>query len=117
MKKSTIKTAVALLCVTAVGVAPVFASTLFNNVSTSNSNSTSSSSSTSVSYAMGDVNRDGSINLKDAKLVLGASLGVEEPQYKLDAEQIKLADYDNNGKIDLRDARTQLKASLGIEDK
>lgn len=108
MKKSTIKTIAAFACVTAVGVAPVFASVATNFV-------VSPTVSPTVSYEMGDVNRDGKVNLKDAKLVLGNALGIQKPEYVFDDEQKSLCDFEKDGKINLKDAKLQLKASLGIK--
>lgn len=115
MKKGTIKTIVAMACVTAVGVAPVFANAVINS-STSASASASTTTSVSTSYKFGDVNRDGKANLNDTKIILCAAIGVQKPEYKLDAEQVALADFVADGKIDLKDAKASLKDSLGIKN-
>lgn len=111
MKKGTIKVVAAMLCVTVVGVAPVFA-----NVIAKNSASTTNSLTNSVttSYAMGDVNRDGKVNLNDATIVLGAAVGIQKPQYVLDEEQKVLADFNSDKNVDLDDATVALKLAVGI---
>lgn len=111
MKKGTIKVIAAMLCVTVVGVAPVFA-----NVIAKNSASTTNSLTNSVttSYKSGDVNRDGNVNLEDAKICLGASVGIQKPQYVLDDEQKGLADVNADGKLNLSDAKMLLKMAVGI---
>lgn len=61
---------------------------------------------------LGDVDSDGSISSADARLVLRASVGLEE----LSAETIKLADVDFDGSISSADARLILRASVGLEE-
>ena len=53
-------------------------------------------------YELGDVNRDGEINVKDVLLVYAFYRGYAE----LDAEQQSLADFNQDGEIDVRDCLT-----------
>ena len=57
----------------------------------------------------GDVDEDGKIGMKDARLVLKAAVGSE----KLTDEQKKLADVDKDGKVGMKDARLILKYAVG----
>ena len=51
------------------------------------------------SYALGDVNRDGEINVRDVMLVYAFYRGYAD----LDAEQQSLADFNQDGEIDVKD--------------
>ncbi len=51
-------------------------------------------------YKVGDVNRDGNINIKDATMIQKALAEL----IKLDDEQKALADFDGDGRISIRDA-------------
>ena len=59
----------------------------------------------------GDVDISGDITAADARLVLRASVGLEEKTAIL----LERGDADNNGKITASDARTILRASVGLE--
>lgn len=59
----------------------------------------------------GDVNGDGRLTAADARLVLRASVGLEE----LTAELLKMGDTDSDGKLTATDARSILRASVGLE--
>ena len=61
-------------------------------------------------YALGDVNRDGSIDAADAILLLRYDAGLTS----FDKEQLLLADIDQNGTIDVRDATAVLRADVGV---
>lgn len=58
-------------------------------------------------YELGDVNRDGKVNIKDATLIQKALAKLEQ----LDNEQLILADYLADGKISIKDA-TQIQKKL-----
>jgi len=58
----------------------------------------------------GDVDDNGKVDLRDAKVVLTVSLGIS----KLDAEKMEAADVDLDEKVTLKDAKLVLKYSLGI---
>ena len=62
-----------------------------------------------TSGILGDVDEDGKIGMKDARLVLKAAVGSE----KLTDEQKKLADVDKDGKVGMKDARLILKYAVG----
>lgn len=66
-----------------------------------------------ISAVRGDMDNDGKITASDARIVLRASVGLEN----LSEEQAKTADYDYNGKITAADARLVLRRSVGLEDK
>lgn len=68
------------------------------------------SESPKPSGKMGDVNGDGTVDLRDAQLVLKAALKLE----KLDADQIQLADCNMDQVIDLGDAQIILKKALKL---
>lgn len=106
MKKGTIKSVAAMLCVVAVGVAPVFA----NVVAKTTTTTTTTTTSVSTSYALGDVNKDGKVDLTDTTMILKAALAIED----LDDEATVLADIDASGKVDLQDALSSLKMALNI---
>lgn len=53
-----------------------------------------------VSFEMGDVNRDGKLNIKDATAIQKHAAKMID----FDAEQITLADYNADGKINVKDA-------------
>ena len=110
MKKGTLKTIIAMACVTAVGVVPVFANVIADNLSASASASASASSSASVSYVLGDVTGDGKVKLDDTTLTLKAALAIID----FDEEQTARADFDGDGKIKLADATSSLKVALNI---
>lgn len=105
MKKGKLKSVVAMLCVAAIGVVPVFA-----NVVAKNQTTTSTTNSNSVTYALGDVNKSGKVDLKDTVIVLRAALNIDQ----LDEEQTALADIVKDNKINLKDASASLKMALNI---
>lgn len=61
------------------------------------------------SGGFGDINEDGKINMKDARIALKAAVGSET----LNEEQQKLGDVDNDGKVGMKDARLILKYAVG----
>lgn len=61
------------------------------------------------SGGFGDINEDGKINMKDARIALKAAVGSET----LNEEQQKLGDMDNDGKVGIKDARLILKYAVG----
>lgn len=65
----------------------------------------------SGAYAIGDVNGDGAVDLKDTTVVLRAALNIES----LTEEAWKAADLNQDGRVTLEDAVTSLKAALGIQ--
>lgn len=64
-----------------------------------------------TTYKLGDVNKSGSVNTTDARIVLRSTVKLET----LDAEQQKLADADLNGKVEEADARLILRSVVGLE--
>ena len=63
-------------------------------------------------YALGDVNEDGKLTPKDARLILRFSAKLEEPE----SPAVRLrADYNADGNITPSDARTVLRISAGLE--
>ena len=58
---------------------------------------------------LGDINGDGKIDTKDARLALLAYVGKQ----KLTTEQIELADVNKDGKVDTKDARQILLYYVG----
>lgn len=62
-----------------------------------------------TSGILGDVDEDGKIGMKDARLVLKAAVGSE----KLTDVQKKAADVDKDGKVGMKDARLILKYAVG----
>lgn len=65
---------------------------------------------TKESYAIGDVDKNGSVELEDANIALKAALKITT----LSDEDVKLADTDFNGLVELEDANTILKIALRI---
>ncbi len=63
-------------------------------------------------YALGDVNRDGKINSKDARTALRISARLESA----DEFTKLLADVSKDGKVNSKDARLILRASAKLED-
>ena len=61
---------------------------------------------------LGDVNMDGTIDTRDANLVVSCCYGSEE----LDGEQRKLADVDGSGVIDIQDANLIVSRYCGMID-
>lgn len=61
------------------------------------------------SGGFGDINEDGKINMKDARIALKAAVGSET----LNEEQQKPGDVDNDGKVGMKDARLILKYAVG----
>lgn len=51
-------------------------------------------------FELGDVNRDGKLNIRDATLIQKFLAKISE----LDHEQVKLADYQTDGKVNIKDA-------------
>ncbi len=51
-------------------------------------------------FELGDVNRDGKLNIRDATLIQKFLAKISE----LDDEQVKLADYQTDGKVNIKDA-------------
>ena len=60
----------------------------------------SDSTSDESKYLLGDVNRDGKLNIRDATLIQKYLAKIAE----LDKEQIALADYNQDGKVSVQDA-------------
>ncbi|MBQ7810360.1 MAG: hypothetical protein IJ346_05285 [Clostridia bacterium] len=58
-------------------------------------------------YELGDVNRDGKLNIRDATLIQKALAKLES----LDDEQLTLADYLTDGKVNIKDA-TQIQKKI-----
>lgn len=58
-----------------------------------------------IVFEVGDVNRDGQINVSDAYVIMQSQVGL----VTLDDGQIKLADVNNDGSIDVSDALSILK--------
>lgn len=108
MKKGTVKSIAAMACVAVIGVVPVFASVVSNNLSTSISSSISSS--TSVSRLLGDINNDGQVGLDDATTTLKAALNIVQ----LSDEEAAVADINGDGEVELNDATLSLKLALNI---
>ena len=63
-------------------------------------------------YEMGDVNRDGSVTVTDAVMVLKNAISLTE----LDAQQLLLADANGDGTITVTDAVMILKKAIGLLD-
>ncbi|MBR3988585.1 MAG: hypothetical protein IKK10_04700 [Clostridia bacterium] len=63
--------------------------------------------SPSSEYELGDVNRDGKLNIRDATLIQKALAKLEQ----LDGEQMLLADYLTDSKVNIKDA-TQIQKKL-----
>ncbi len=61
--------------------------------------------------SVGDMDQNGSLSAADARVILRASVGLEN----LSEEQKILADADFDGKISAADARLVLRASVGLE--
>lgn len=76
-----------------------------------NEDNTSEDNSDSLKYNKGDVNLDGKIEAKDARLALRASARLET----LTEEQLKLADIDGDGKVEASDARRILRYSAKLD--
>ena len=64
-------------------------------------------------YHLGDVNKDGAVNAKDARLALRAAAKVET----LSELQAKLADVNEDSKVKAGDARTILRIAARLEPK
>ncbi|GEM_PF-1917758 len=60
---------------------------------------------------LGDVDGNGIVNARDARLALRASAKIE----RLNSYQIRVADYDKNGKLSALDARYILRASAKLD--
>lgn len=63
-------------------------------------------------YAYGDINRDGKVDAKDARLALQASVG----GVTLDEEQTVLGDVDGSGQVNSADARAILQYIVEVID-
>lgn len=61
--------------------------------------------------SLGDVNRDGKVNSKDARIVLRVSARLET----LDDESKKIADYDQNGKVNSFDVRCIMRIAAKLD--
>ncbi len=59
----------------------------------------------------GDIDDDGRITAADARLIIRASVGLEN----FSAEILRRADYNNSGKISALNARTTLRVSVGLD--
>ncbi len=57
----------------------------------------------------GDIDKDGKVTTKDARLALRAAVGLA----KLTGPQALAADTDGDGKVTTKDARAILKTSIG----
>lgn len=65
------------------------------------------------SYILGDVDGDGKVTTNDAKLIMRASVGLEE--LSVNKAMFERADYDGDGKITIADVRATLRASTEME--
>lgn len=61
-------------------------------------------------YNLGDINKDGKVNLNDAKILLKGAVGI----ITLTDEQKKVSDINNDTKINLNDAKLLLRIAVGI---
>lgn len=62
-------------------------------------------------YERGDYDKSGTINAEDARLILRASVGIENP----DTMQAFLADVDGNGVLEASDARLANRYAVGLD--
>lgn len=62
-------------------------------------------------YERGDYDKSGTINAEDARLILRASVGIENP----DTMQAFLADVDGNGVLEASDARLANRYAAGLD--
>ena len=63
---------------------------------------------------LGDVNNDGKITAKDARLALRRAVGLET--YAEGTREFIACDVNKDGKITAADARKILRAAVGMED-
>lgn len=68
---------------------------------------TTSPSSPTSEFELGDVNRDGKLNIRDATLIQKYLAKLSD----LDSEQLQLADYNTDSKVNIKDA-TQIQKKL-----
>lgn len=61
----------------------------------------------------GDADNNGTVDLRDAKIILKVSLGIDEVT---DKKSIERMDMNSDGVIDLKDAKLGLKKALGINE-
>ncbi len=61
-------------------------------------------------FALGDVNRDGSVNIKDATAIQKHIAGL----ISLDSEQVSLADFNGDGTVNIKDATQIQKKIAGL---
>ncbi len=61
---------------------------------------------------LGDPDGDGATTAADARYVLRAAVGIEEPDY----ERLRRVDFFNNGKISSDNARTTLRIAVGLDN-
>lgn len=61
---------------------------------------------------LGDPDGDGQITAADARYVLRAAVGIEQPDY----ERLRRVDFFNNGKISSDNARTTLRIAVGLDN-
>ena len=66
------------------------------------------------SVMLGDVNNDGKIQAKDARLALRAAVGLET--YAAGSREFIAADVTKDGKVQAKDARIILRGAVGLED-
>ena len=67
---------------------------------------------TALAAYLGDVDGNGKVETKDARLALRQSIGLEH--YKPESREFKACDADMNGKVDTKDARYILRRSIGL---
>ena len=63
---------------------------------------------------LGDVNNDGKVQAKDARLALRAAVGLES--YAPGSREFIAADVTKDGKVQAKDARIILRGAVGLED-
>lgn len=61
-------------------------------------------------FIKGDTDNDGIVTAKDARLILRASVALEQ----LNETQVRVSDFDNNGVVTAADARAALRKSVGL---
>lgn len=66
----------------------------------------------SAKRPVGDADNNGTVNYKDAMLVLRASIQLEQ----VDEETVRICDVDKNGVLTYKDAMSILRASIGLEE-
>ena len=64
-------------------------------------------------FILGDTDGDGSVTIDDAKLILRASIGLED--LSINKAMFERADYDGDGTLTASDCRAALRVSFGLE--